>query len=549
MPNQLRMSKVQAVITLRQQGWSLTRIASELKIHRQTVARYVQGHSKSTEAPTGSDGPKSTQAPLGSEESKSTQAPTGSADSKPSEAPRKSPGKGTGRSDCEPLREVIEKKLDLGLHARRIYQDLIDEHDFQGSYWSVMRFVRRLGQTRELPFRRMECEAGEEAQVDFGSGAPIVDRDGRRRKSHVFRIVLSHSRKGYSEAVFRQNTENFIRCLENAFRHFGGSVKTLVIDNLRAAVTKADWYEPELHPKLRSFCEHYGVVILPTRPYMPRHKGKVESGVKYVKRNALKARQFESLEKENDFLLHWESSIADRRIHGTIKQQVGKLFEEAERAALSPLPAERFPLFQERQHTVHRDGHVQVDGAYYSVPTEYLRRKVWVRWDSRLVRIFNHQFEEIRVHVKQQMKGRFSTHPSDIAAEKISGMERGTEWLLRRAGTIGEHADHWAQEVIRSRGIEGIRAVIGLLSLADRQPCQLIDKACEIANSYGAYQLKNVRHLIKEKAAKQEQMEFMQEHPIIRSMEVYGDLVRKSLRQPPPSWEAESTSASPAGND
>ena len=137
------------------------------------------------------------------------------------------------------------------------------------------------------------------------------------------------------------------------------------------------------------------------------------------------------------------------------------------------------------------------------------------------------QLEEIRVHVKQQTKGRFSTHPADIAPEKISGVERGAEWLLRRAGTIGEHADRWAQEVIRSRGIEGIRAVIGLLSLANRQPCPLIDKACEIAISYGAYHLKNVRHLIEQKAAKQEQMEFMQEHPLIRNLEVYGDLVRR----------------------
>jgi transposase len=431
---------------------------------------------------------------------------------------------------------VIEKKLDQGLHAKRIFQDLVEEHDFQGSYWSVMRFVRRLGRTRELPFRRLECEPGEEAQVDFGSGAPVVTREGRRRKTHAFRIVLSYSRKGYSEVVFRQSTEDFIRCLENAFHHFGGSVKTLVIDNLRAAVAKADWYEPELHPKLRSFCEHYGVVILPTRPYTPRHKGKIESGVKYVKRNALKARRFDSLEEQNDFLLHWETSIADTRIHGTTKQQVSKLFETVERAALSPLPIERFPFFRERKHTVHRDGHVQVDGAYYSVPTEYFRREVWVRWDSRLVRIFNQQLEEIRVHVKQSTKGRFSTHPSDIAPEKISRMERGTEWLLRRAATIGEHADRWAQEVIRSRGIEGIRSVIGLLSLVDRQPCQLIDKACEIANSYGAYQLKHVRQLIKRKAAKQEQLEFMQEHPIIRSMDVYGDLVRNSLRKPPPTW-------------
>ena len=101
-------------------------------------------------------------------------------------------------------------------------------------------------------------------------------------------------------------------------------VKTLVIDNLRAAVQKADWYEPELHPKLRSFCEHYGVVILPTRPYTPRHKGKIESGVKYVKRNALKARRFSSLEEENEFLLRWETTVADTRIHGTTKQQVGE---------------------------------------------------------------------------------------------------------------------------------------------------------------------------------------------------------------------------------
>lgn len=537
MPNRLKMSNIQSILALRQQGWSFTRIARELGIHRHTVASYVQEHSKSTQAPTGSDG------------SKSTQAPTGSADRKSTKAPRSSTSPGESRSDCEPLRAVIEQKLDQGLHARRIFQDLVEEHGFAGSYWSVMRFVRRLGKTRELPFRRLECEAGEEAQVDFGSGAPVVTQEGRRRKTHVFRIVLSHSRKAYSEAVFRQTTENFIRCIENAFHHFGGSVKTLVIDNLRAAVTKADWYEPELHPKLRAFCEHYGVVVLPTRPYTPRHKGKVEAGVKYVKRNALKARRFDSLEDQNDFLLRWETGVADTRIHGTTKQQVSKLFEDVERAALSPLPIERFPFFRERKHTVHRDGHVQVDDAYYSVPPEYFRHEVWVRWDSRLVRIFNLQLEEIRVHVKQSTKGRFSTHPSDIAAEKISGMERGAEWLLQRAAAIGEHADRWAQEVISSRGVEGIRAVIGLLSLANRQPCQLINKACEIAVSYDAYQLKNIRQLIKHKAAKQEQLEFMQEHPIIRNMNTYGDLVRNSLRQPPPSWREDDTSNRPSGSD
>ena len=162
---------------------------------------------------------------------------------------------------------------------------------------------------------------GEEAQIDFGTGAPIHTSEGKRRRPWIFRIVLSYSRKAYSEAVYRQSTESFIQYLENAFRHFGGVPKRLVIDNLKAAVARADWYDPEVHPKLQSFAAHYGTVFLPTKPYTPRHKGKVESGVKYVKRNALKGRTFTCLVDENQFLLDWETRGADTRIHGTTKRQ------------------------------------------------------------------------------------------------------------------------------------------------------------------------------------------------------------------------------------
>ena len=149
----------------------------------------------------------------------------------------------------------------------------------------------------------METEPGQEAQVDFGQGAWIIE-EGRRRRPHVLRVVLSCTRKGYTEAFYRQTTENFIRGLENSFRHFGGVTATLVIDNLRAAVSKADWFDPELNPKVVSFCEHYGTVILPTKPAVPRHKGKVEAGVKYVQNNALVGRRFESLAAQNLFLAH-----------------------------------------------------------------------------------------------------------------------------------------------------------------------------------------------------------------------------------------------------
>ncbi len=156
----------------------------------------------------------------------------------------------------------------------------------------------------------------------------------------------------------------------------------LVIDNLRAAVTRADWFEAELCPKVRSFAEHYGIAILPTKPYTPRHKGKIERGIGYVKSNALKGRQFASLSDQNAHLLTWEKSVADTRIHGTTRRQVKEVFEQVEKPALLALPPVRFDLFTEALRSVHRDGHVEIKGAYYSVPPEFLGQRVWARWDG-----------------------------------------------------------------------------------------------------------------------------------------------------------------------
>ena len=121
-----------------------------------------------------------------------------------------------------------------------------------------------------------------EAQVDFGSGPRVPDGQGRFHQTWIFRIVMSYSRKGYSESVHHQDTESFLRCLENAFRYFGGVPQTLVIDNLRAAVQRADWYEPELNPKMAEFARYYDTLVLPTRPYHPEHKAKVAYCTSYV---------------------------------------------------------------------------------------------------------------------------------------------------------------------------------------------------------------------------------------------------------------------------
>jgi hypothetical protein len=348
----------------------------------------------------------------------------------------------------------------------------------------------------------------------------------------VLRVVLCHSRKGYSEAAYRQTTEAFVRCLENAFWAFGGVPRRLVTDNLRAAVTRADWFDPELNPKVQSFCQHYGVVLLPTRPRMPRHKGKVERGVDYVQDNALKGRTFASLEEENRFLCDWERSVADTRVHGTTRQQVSKLFAEVERPALQALPAERFSFFHEGQRSVHRDGHVEVDKAYYSVPPEYVTRKVWARWDARVVRIFNQRLEQIALHVKHE-PGRFSTHGQHIAAEKINSVERGAAWLLSQIRRLGTHSTRWSEAVIAVRGIEGVRVLQGLLSLARRHPCAAIERACEVAAASGCYHLRTLRTLLQRHADQQEQFDFMSEHPLIRDLADYGQFVHTSFQKEP----------------
>ncbi|MBK8916217.1 MAG: IS21 family transposase [Phycisphaerales bacterium] len=181
---------------------------------------------------------------------------------------------------------------------------------------------------------------------DASSGS----RRGRRRyrRPHVLRVVLSHSRRGTAKSSSRQTTDNFIRCLENAFQHFGGVPRMLVIDNLKAAVTKADWFDPELNPKLQAFAEHCGTVIVPTRPYTPRHEGKVERGVDYVQENALKGRTFDSLADQNRYLAEWEAAVADTRIHGTTRQQVGRVFEQIERPGAAAAAGHALPVLPGR---------------------------------------------------------------------------------------------------------------------------------------------------------------------------------------------------------
>ena len=492
--NRLTVSHQQSILTLHERGWSARRIARELGVHRETVGKQIE-RAKPAKVTTGSE-----------EELKS----------KPAKVTAGSAG--GSRSQCEGFRGIIEESCTAGLSAKRIYQDLKADHGYTGGYESVKRFVRILVSVTPLPFRRIETAPGEEMQVDFGQGAVVIE-EGKRRRPHVFRVTLSFSRKGYSEVVWRQDTESFLRCLENAFRHFGGVPKTVVVDNLKAAVLQADWFDPELNPKLLSFAQHYGVVILPTKPRTPQHKGKVEAGVKYVQDNGLKGRTFSSLAEQNQYLDQWESQVADKRIHGTVRQQVQSLFENQEKPALQALPAELFPSFHEAKRRIHRDGYVEYKKAYYSVPPEHLGREVWVRGDSKLLHIYTLQMRQIAVHTLVEA-GRFATDQNHVHPHKRNAIERGAGYLLERCKLIGTHSGAWAETMYQTRGYEGVRVLQGLLHLARKYPVGQLEAAASKAVRHGSWRLRDLRRLI-EQGEKVVQIDFLQEHELIRDLSAY----------------------------
>lgn len=439
----------------------------------------------------------------------------------PKPATKVPPGSGAGsRSLAAPYREQIESALEAGLNAKRIYQDL-REQGFPHKYWSVKRFVKKLKRQKPEVFARIEVSAGKEAQVDFGRGAPTLDPlSGRYRRPHIFRMVLSFSRHSYEEVMWRQDIPSFIRAHENAFRSFGGVPEVVVLDNLKAGILKACYYDPTVNPVYQAFARHCGFEALPCKVMTPEHKGKVEAGIKYVQNNALKGRTFESLEEQNAFLRDWNQRVASLRIHGTVKEQIIKRFNDSERARLKPLPPEPFKLFKIGRRRVHIDGHVEIEGAYYSVPCEHLGEEVTVHSDAKMVRVYDKSGKEIAVHVRQ-LKGRFRTLEDHLPESKRWNQLRQEDRMKERSARIGKEASAWAEKVFAERGVLAFRVLQGVISLSRKYSAEQINRACGEALLHQSFRYHSVKRLCERMPAKRGNA-LRQEDEIIRPLQEYS---------------------------
>ena len=319
----------------------------------------------------------------------------------------------------------------------------------------------------------LEYPPAEEAQVDFGQGAPTLYKAGKYRRPHLFVMTLKFSGKCFRKTVWKADQETWARLHEEAWRSFGGCCQYVVLDNLKAGVIKPDIYEPELNLIYAEMLRHYGVVADPCRVRDPNRKGSVESAIQHTQGTALKGRKFESIEEQNAWLAHWEERWAAPRIHGRKKRQVLEMFRE-EQPHLRALPLEGFRYFKAGTRTVDDAGLAQVDGVYYSALPAPLRSKVQIRVYAGEIEIRDGFGRLLRRHAKGERKGQFVLEEKD----RIYNPTRETAQLLGKAGKIGPKTEQLARTLFARLGRPGQRALYGLTNLPRTYPCAEIEAVC-----------------------------------------------------------------------
>jgi transposase len=505
MPNYLKMPKKSQVIALLELGWSYRRIEAETGVRRETVSRYdTTRRSNAAKTFPGSDAsPPSEFADLQPGDDPNAAKTFAGSDSNPAKTfPGSAP---RPRFAAALYRTAITEKLTAGLSLQRIWQDLVEEYGYGASYESVKRFVRTLAPTRRA-VGVFHCAPGAEGQVDFFRGAPTLDAGtGEWRRPWVFRMTLGHSRHGYEETVWDQKLETFLRLHERAFRDFGGVPRVVRHDNLKAAVVRACFYDPDSHDVYLAFASHWGFTSLPTQPRTPQENGKQERSGGYVKSNALKGRRFDSLDAQNAYLRHWNRTIARLRIHGTTRRQVWTHFVEVEQPALQPLAPEAFPYFASGERTVHTDGHVEVGGAFYPVPLALLGQKVRVRWDAHLVRVFTGD-TLVAVHARVR-DGLYAPRAGE--AEASTRQQAFVDRLVGQCERVGPALKQWADAALAARGVRAIRLIQGVLSLTRKHPRERVLVAIAEAHARQHFRYQTIRQLVERTP--------LRPHPTLRS--------------------------------
>jgi transposase len=512
--NVLKPEKRAAITTLLNKNVSQREIKRKTGIDRKTIRRYMR-----------QDAPGLIQIPPPVATSKSPTPATEPIENPPARPPAGSVDSGPipfhARSACEPHRKWIEEQVRLGRNATAIYQDLVERFSFEHKYNSVKRFIRKLKRKDPKQFDRLEFPPGEEAQVDYGQGALTKGPTGKYKRPRLFVMTLKYSGRSFRKVVWKSGQEVWAKLHEEAFRYFGGCPEYVVLDNLKEGVIKPDIYEPDLNPVYAAVLDHYGVVADPARVRDPDRKGTVENAVQHTQNTALKGKRFDTIEEQNEWLMHWEETWASTRIHGRKKRQVEQMFQE-EKPYLGPLPLKGFEYFLQKTRKVYDDGTIQVGLSYYSALPAPLHQDVIVRiYETEIDIIDPRTMEKIRTHVKSDRPGAVKMEEED----RIFNPSRQTTYLLNKAGSIGPMTRQLCELIFKEKGRPGQRRMQGIVNLSRKHEAGCIEAAAKTAIEKGLRSYKSFCRLVENQKTSVDSEacgSISQEHELIRSSNDYG---------------------------
>lgn len=353
------------------------------------------------------------------------------------------------------------------------------------------------------PVMHMNHKAGDKMFVDYdGKTLEIVDKEtGEVIEVQFFVAILGASQYTYAEASMSQKKEDFIASVENAMLYFKGVPAAIVPDNLKSAVTKSSKYEPTLNETFLDFAEHYGTTILPARAYKPRDKSLAEGAVKILYQRiypVLRGKIFYSLTELNKAIWHELGTHNNKKLSGRPNSRL-QLFIEDEKDKLLPLPQERYEIKQLSFATVMQNGHVILgkDKHYYSVPYQYIRKKVKLVYTSKKVEVF-YKYNRIACHVRELKPYNYTT----IVEHLASAHQFITEWTPQRfinwAASIDESVKEFIIRLLENKQHpeQAYKSCMGVLSFAKKVGNERLINACKSALDHNVYNYKIIQKIL-----------------------------------------------------
>jgi hypothetical protein len=382
---------------------------------------------------------------------------------------------------------------------------LLEQHKASSSEATVRRWIHRAFPDVPLPVIVRPTIPGEVMEVDFGYLGLFWDPERNTRcKTWFFSGRLRHSRRAYREVVVSQTKETFFACHIHAFEHFRGVPQKVVPDNLKAAILRASVENPLVNRAYRSLAEHYGFLISPCLPATPKHKGGVESDVKYVKRNFLplfresqaqRGRELPRMDELKTELERWNREVCETRQVGKVGRTPMELFEQEELAALQALPPSRWEPVVFKEASVGPDWRIQFQKAFSSVPYRLIGIRVLVMAGSTFVRIF-YEGQEVSLHPRATRLWQYVWKAEHAPPQLEQFLASSTQGLLLWAKRLGTSVAGVAENIFADKAVDGIRPVRALVRLAERYGSGRLEAACARAIQFYTATYQSVKNIL-----------------------------------------------------